>query len=88
MAKRQNKTSKIPTIEELKREINREKNKKSHQATVRSTVYTLIIVAAISVLVAVLYLPVLRIYGNSMTPTLQSGDIYFRLKKINFKVEI
>ncbi len=47
--------------------------------------YTLITVAAIAVLVATLLLPVLRIYGNSMTPTLQDGEIIFSLKTSDFE---
>lgn len=85
MTKKRSKVSEIPSIDELKREINREKNKRSYHAVVRSTVYALIIVAAIAVLVAVLYLPVLQIYGNSMSPTLQSGDIVLSVKKDKFK---
>lgn len=46
----------------------------------RSTVFTLITVAAIAVLVATLWLPVLQIYGSSMTPTLADGDILFTVK--------
>lgn len=85
MTKKRNKVSKIPSIEQLKQEINREKNKRSYRAVVRSTVYALIIVAAIAVLVAVLYLPVLQIYGNSMTPTLRGGDIVLSVKTDRFK---
>lgn len=51
----------------------------------RSTVYTLITVAAVSVLVAVLLLPVLQIYGGSMTPTLSDGNIVLSLKGSDFK---
>ena len=39
-----------------------------------STVYALITVAAVAVLVAVLFLPVLQIYGTSMSPTLKEGE--------------
>lgn len=51
----------------------------------RSTVYTLITVAAVSVLVATLWLPVLQIFGSSMTPTLQNGDIVFSMKTADFQ---
>ena len=40
-----------------------------------STVSTLIVVAAVAVLISHLLLPILRIYGSSMTPTLADGDI-------------
>ena len=43
------------------------------------------IVAAISVLVATLLLPVLQIYGTSMNPNLQEGDIVVSVKSPQFK---
>ena len=76
-----NKRSKItaikepPTVEQLQQEFNRERYKKRYNRVLRSTVYTLITVAAAAVLVATLFLPVLRIYGTSMTPTMTDGDI-------------
>ena len=36
--------------------------------------------AAVSILIAVLLLPVLRIYGTSMTPTLEESDIVLSVK--------
>ena len=36
--------------------------------------------AAIAVLVATLWMPVLQIYGNSMTPTLKEGQIVVSVK--------
>ena len=51
----------------------------------RSTLYTLITVSAIAVLVATLWLPVLQIYGSSMTPTLQDGEIVFTVKTSSFE---
>ncbi|MBP3927684.1 MAG: signal peptidase I [Clostridium sp.] len=45
----------------------------------------LITVAAMAVLVATLWLPVLRIYGSSMTPTLQDGEIICTVKASNFE---
>jgi signal peptidase I len=50
----------------------------------KSTIYTLITVAAVAVLVATLWLPVLQIYGSSMTPTMQNGDIVFSMKTAEF----
>ena len=46
----------------------------------RNTLYTLVTVSAVSILIAVLLLPVLRIYGTSMTPTLDEGDIVISVK--------
>ena len=47
---------------------------------VRSTIFTLVTVAAVAVLVAVLLLPVLQIYGSSMSPTLTDGNIVVSVK--------
>jgi len=51
----------------------------------RSTTFMLIVVAAFSVLVAILFLPILRIYGKSMKGTLNSGDIVVSVKSGNFE---
>lgn len=75
----------IPSVEELERELKRERYKKRYGTVLRSTVYTLITVAAIAILVATLWLPVLQIYGNSMTPTLQDGEIIFSVKTSEFE---
>ena len=69
-----------PSVEILEAELNRVKYRQRYRGVLRGTVYTLITVAAVSVLVATLWLPVLQIYGNSMTPTLQDGEIVFSVK--------
>ena len=51
--------------------------RKTFVSTLKNTVYTLITVAAVAVLVAVLLLPVLRIYGTSMSPTLEWASYPF-----------
>lgn len=70
----------IPTSEELEKELKREQYKTKYRKTLRSTVFILITAAAAAVLVAMLWLPVLQIYGASMTPTLQEGQIVVSLK--------
>ena len=69
-----------PTVEMLEAELNRVKYKQRYRGVLKSTIYTLITVAAVAVLVATLWLPVLQIYGSSMTPTLQDGEIVFSVK--------
>ena len=69
-----------PSVADLEAELYRVKYKNRYQAVLRSTVYSLITVAAAAVLVATLWLPVLQIYGSSMTPTLQDGQIVFSVK--------
>ena len=69
-----------PSVAELETELRRVKYKQRYNKVLRSTVFTLITVAAMALLVATLWLPVLQIYGSSMTPTLQDGDIIFSVK--------
>lgn len=77
--------NKIPTVIELEQELQREKYKKRYQAVLKSTTYSLITVAAVAVLVATLWMPVLQIYGSSMTPTLENGNIVVSIKTNKFK---
>ena len=51
----------------------------------RSTVYTLLVVAAVAVLLATLFLPVLQVSGDSMNPTLQDRDIILLVKDSDMK---
>lgn len=69
-----------PTRDQVAEELRRERYKRRYRSAVTSTVYTLITVAAAAVLVATLLLPVLRIYGTSMTPTLNNGQIVVSVK--------
>ena len=69
-----------PSVEELESELRRVRYKRRYNSVLKSTIYTLITVAAVAVLVATLWLPVLQIYGSSMAPTLQDGDIVFSVK--------
>ena len=83
---RQKKTiQSIPTAEELRQELNRVRYKRRFKTVLKSTLYSLITVAAVSVLIATLWLPVLQIYGSSMTPTMVNGDIVFSLKTDDFQ---
>ena len=75
----------MPTYEEIREERDRVLYRKRLGGTFRSTVNTLIVVAAVAILVAVLLLPVLRIYGHSMNDTLYEKDIVISLKGSTFK---
>lgn len=74
-----------PSVKDLEAELERERYKRRYHRVLRSTVYTLITVAAIAILVATLWLPVLQIYGSSMTPTLTDGEIIFTVKTSDLK---
>ncbi|MBO6041442.1 MAG: signal peptidase I, partial [Oscillospiraceae bacterium] len=74
------------TVEQLEAELRHEQYKRTFAFTLRNTIYMLITVAAIAVLVAVLLMPVLQIYGTSMAPTLEEGDIVLSVKGSDFKI--
>lgn len=74
-----------PSVEELQKEVSRVRYKRRYKSVLKSTVYSLIVVAAIAVLVATIWMPVLQIYGNSMNPTLTEGDIVVSVKGDNYK---
>lgn len=69
-----------PTVAQLESEYDRVRYYSLYQTLLKSTVYTLLAVASISVLIATLWLPVIQIYGDSMGPTLESGEIVFSVK--------
>ena len=78
--KRKRSNAEAPTLDQLEQALGREKFHSQYRKILRSTIYTLVIVAAFSVLVATLLLPVLQIYGSSMDPTLREGDIVVSVK--------
>lgn len=78
-------TTVVITTEQIERELNRVRYKERYGKTLRSTVYALITVAAVAVLVATLLLPVLQIYGDSMTPTLEDGQLIISVKEAEFE---
>ena len=74
-----------PTLEQLTAELERENYKRRYNSVLRSTLFTLVVVAAVAVLVATIWMPVLQIYGSSMTPTLSEGDIVVSMKGTEFE---
>ena len=76
----------LPSIEELEAEISRKKYKQNQHHLLRNALYVLITVAAVTALVAILFVPVLKTFGNSMTPTLEDGEIVAVVKTDEAKV--
>jgi signal peptidase I len=70
----------FPTVEALRAERKRVKYNRRYKRVLGSTVFTLVVVAAVAVLVATIWMPVLQIYGASMTPTLEEGDVVVSVK--------
>ena len=75
----------LPDTAELEEAVRRDRYYHRFRNMVTSTFLTLVVVAAVAVLVAVLFLPVLRIYGKSMNGTLDNGDIVVSVKSSNMK---
>lgn len=75
----------LPTTQQLANERRRLRYKSRYNRTLWSTVAILLVVAALAVLIAMLWMPVLRIYGSSMAPTLQDGQIVVCVKSRNFE---
>lgn len=75
----------LPSTKQVQTELERVKYRSGYSRVLRSTVYTLVTVAAIAILVATLWLPVLQIYGASMEPTLTEGSIVLSLKGSRFE---
>ena len=69
-----------PTVEQLKSELARVNHGTLLRRLLRSTAASLLVVAAAAVLASTLWLPVLQIYGASMAPTLNEGDIVIAVK--------
>lgn len=84
MKNKANPPRELPSLEQLTAELEREKYKRRYKRVLRSTIYTLIVVAAVAVLVATIWMPVLQIYGASMAPTLDEGDIVISVKGSDF----
>ena len=80
-----NKEAELPETRDLEAVVRHNRYMQRFRATVRSTFLSLVVVAAAAVLVAVLLLPILRIYGKSMRGTLDSGDIVVSVKTSDMK---
>ena len=75
----------IPSTEEVKAERERQPYRSRYTRVLRSTIYALVVVAAVAVLLATLFLPVLQVSGDSMNPTLQDKDVIVLVKSGSLK---
>lgn len=75
----------LPSLSQIEAERARLRDHRHYHRAFKSTVAVLVVVAALAVLVATLWMPVLRIYGTSMTPTLENGQIVISVKSSQFK---
>lgn len=69
-----------PTSIQWEQELSRINYKERYWNMFRSTISILVLVCAVAVLVATLWMPVLQIYGSSMTPALSEDEIVVSVK--------
>lgn len=74
-----------PSVEQLEGQLKQERYKVRYRYALRTTVYTLLAAAAVAILVATLWLPVLQIYGSSMNPILEEGQLVVAVKSKKFQ---
>lgn len=77
--------SALPDTDHVRQELQRVQRKQRFNRVMRSTIGVILVAAALSVLVATLWMPVLQTYGSSMTPTLQDGEILVSVKSSEFQ---
>ncbi|MBR3195969.1 MAG: signal peptidase I [Clostridia bacterium] len=70
----------LPKPEQVEAELMRVKRRSGGRRVFRDFVFLLVIIAAITMLISVLLMPVMRIYGDSMAPTLNAGDVVLAIK--------
>jgi signal peptidase I len=78
------KSSELPPVEQVAAERVKLDNKAKFRRILKSTVSALLVVAATAVLISMLFLPVIQVSGDSMQPTLNSGDIILLVKTKRF----
>ena len=73
------------SIDQLQIELKRNQNRRLVLRVIKSSLYILSSIAAVVTLAAILLFPVLKIYGNSMTPTFYEGQIVIARRGSDFK---
>lgn len=84
MHNQQEKEVTIPSLTDIQTERKRIRRRTYYKQALRGTVSVLIVVAAIAVLITTLFLPILQISGDSMSPTLEHDEIVVLLKTKKF----
>ena len=73
-----------PSLSEIQRERKRIRRTSYYRQSLRGTISVLVVVAAVAVLIATLFLPILQISGDSMSPALEHDEIVVLLKTSDF----
>lgn len=74
-----------PTLQQIEREIARESGKYRFRRALRAAAYTILVIAALAVLISTFVLPVMKVYGNGMEPTIGEEEIVALVKRRSYK---
>ncbi|WP_295211697.1 signal peptidase I [Ruminococcus sp.] len=74
----------MPDVEVLEAVVTKRRSRREYQRVLRSTIASLLVVAALAVIISMLFLPVLRVTGTSMTPTLENDELVVCRKRGKF----
>ena len=74
----------LPSSEQNQDELKRIKHKREYFKMLKGTIVSLLAVAATAVLISMLFMPVLKVTGSSMEPTLSDGQLVLCLNNKNF----
>ena len=86
MARKTGKADKLPELHEIETEMSQVRSKGRFRQALKGTFGTFVVVAALAVIIAFIFLPVLRITnGHNMEPGLQPGDIVVLVKTDDVK---
>ena len=81
MARKPRRGDTLPDLNEIESEMSQVRSKGKFRQALKGTIGTFIVVAALAVIVAFIFLPVLRITnGHNMEPGFQPGDIVLLTK--------
>ncbi|MBP5728290.1 MAG: signal peptidase I, partial [Clostridia bacterium] len=76
MARKARNADTLPELNEIESEMSQVRSKGKFRQALKGTIGTFVVVAALAVIVAFIFLPVLRITnGHNMEPGFQPGDI-------------
>ena len=85
MSKESEKKVFVPSLNEIQTERKRIRRESYYRKALRGTVAVLVVVAAIAVLITTLFLPILQISGDSMSPTMEHDEIVVLMKTKKFE---
>ena len=85
MSKESEKKVFVPSLKEIQTERKRIRRGTLYWQALRGTLAVLVVVAAIAVLITTLFLPILQVSGDSMSPTLEHDEIVILFKTKEFQ---